>query len=123
MLSDPQQAQLSQIQQQIQGGQAQEALAALDTLQHQVEGPGAAAVFYARGLAQDALGQPGDAQQSYMTAYSIVRFGRDAAARRLLGQAAEKVGQKDEAISAWEAVLQAAPGYAEATQALGRLKG
>ena len=123
MLSDTQQASLAQIQQQIDGGQAQEALAALDTLQHEVEGPGAAQVFYARGLAQEALGQGDDAQQSFMTAYSIVRFGRDTAARRLLGKAAEKVGQKDEAVGAYEAILQAEPGDAEATAALARLRG
>lgn len=121
-MTEEQKKELAEIRAQLDGGAAQESLQKIEALQSAVEGPDAAEVFYLRGVAQAALGAKSDAEQSFMTAYSIVRFGRNADARRLLGKTAEQLGQKDEALAAYRDVLAEVPDDAEATAALKRLQ-
>lgn len=121
-MTDAQRTAVAGFYKQIEAGKAKEALQAIEAMQREVEGPEAAEIFYVRGLAQAALGDTKGADQSYMTAYSVVRYGRNEAARRLLGRVTGKLNLPDEARAAWDDVLKEVPGDPEATAALAKLK-
>ena len=121
--NEAQQAELHRIRDLIDRGHYDDALQAVITLQQSVEGSTGALTFLLRGLALSGLGQPERAERSFRTAFSIVRYAPagEIAAQRILGSAAERLGLRDEALTAYQAVLAAVPDDAEARSGLERL--
>ena len=83
-----------------------------------------AQAFLLRGLALAGLGQPDRAERSFRTAYSIVRYApaTEILAQRILAEAAERIGRREEAIAAYQAVLAANPNDAGIKAALAKLQ-
>lgn len=117
-------AELSRIRDLIGLGQYDEALQTVIALQQTLEGVQGAQAFLLRGLALIGLGQPERAERSFRTAYSIVRYAppSEIAAQRILAEAAERIGRRDEAIAAYQIVLAAQPAEATVKAALAKLQ-
>ncbi|MBL9007935.1 MAG: tetratricopeptide repeat protein [Myxococcales bacterium] len=123
-MNDPIWAELSRIRDLIGQGQHDEALQTVIALQQTLEGVAGAQAFLLRGLALAGLGQPDRAERSFRTAYSIVRYAppTETLAQRILGEAAERIGRKDEAIAAYQAVLANNPNDVTAKASLSKLQ-
>ncbi|HNN91267.1 MAG TPA: tetratricopeptide repeat protein [Pseudomonadota bacterium] len=123
-MNDPTWAELSRIRDLIGQGQHDEALQTVIALQQTLEGVAGAQAFLLRGLALAGLGQPDRAERSFRTAYSIVRYApvTEILAQRILAEAAERIGRREEAIAAYQAVLAANPDDAGIKAALAKLQ-
>ncbi len=108
-MTDVQHAELARILDLLDKGLYDEALQAVITLAQTAEGTTGALAFLLRGRALIGLGQPDRAERSFRTAYSIVRYAprQEIAAQSVLGEAAERIGMRDEAQAAYQAVLDA----------------
>lgn len=122
-MSDASATELMRIKEMIKQGHFDDALQAVIAVQQGLEGIQGATAFLLRGMALAGMSQPERAERSYRTAYSIVRYAPESelVAQRILGEAAEYIGQKDEAIAAHRAVLAAVPDDAVAQAGLARL--
>lgn len=116
-------SELARIRDLLEEGHYDDALQTVIGLQQMVEGTAGAQAFLLRGSALLGLGQPERAERSFRTAYSIVRYAppSEIAAQRILAEAAERIGLRDEAILAYQAVLQAVPDDSAAKTGIERL--
>ena len=122
-MNDAKNAELARIRDHIERAQYEEALQGVISIQATVEGTDGAQAFLLRGLALAGLAQPERAERSFRTAYSIVRYApaTDIAAQRLLAEAAEYLGLREEAVAAYQHCLAADPTDADIKAAIDRL--
>ncbi|MDY0061792.1 MAG: tetratricopeptide repeat protein [Myxococcota bacterium] len=123
MLNDEQRGWLAEIDALIARADWAGAKARIEEVQQRMEGPWATRIFIQKGIVLQALGNARGADQSFMTAYSVLKYGPedDPELQGILGRACAELGLADEARAAYQRVLAVRPDDEAARAGLARL--